>query len=381
MSAMPAQTRRVLLAKPRGYCAGVDRAVQTVERALERFGAPVYVRKQIVHNTHVVGDARGARRDLRRGDRGGPRGLRGDLLRPRRRARRCATRPRTAACGPSTRPARWSRRCTARPAGSPRRATTSCSSATRATRRSSAHRRGARAHPAGRRPGRAATSSRCGTRRRWPGSPRPPCRWTRPTRPWPRCGSGSRSCSTRRATTSATPPRTGRSRSSRSRQRLRPGHRRRLAELLELGAPGRGRARRRRAGGLPGRRRRPGRPAWLTGAMTVGVTSGASVPEDLVDGVLARLAAARLRRRSRKSRPWRSAWCSRSRTSCASPRRAKPRCSALAGRTARARVSGGAGAEPTGGDSRDPRAARASGRGCTAPGRAGSRPRLRAPRR
>jgi 4-hydroxy-3-methylbut-2-en-1-yl diphosphate reductase len=54
MRAMPAQTRRVLLAKPRGYCAGVDRAVQTVERALERFGAPVYVRKQIVHNTHVV---------------------------------------------------------------------------------------------------------------------------------------------------------------------------------------------------------------------------------------------------------------------------------------------------------------------------------------
>jgi 4-hydroxy-3-methylbut-2-en-1-yl diphosphate reductase len=51
---MPAQSRRVLLAKPRGYCAGVDRAVQTVEIALERFGAPVYVRKQIVHNTHVV---------------------------------------------------------------------------------------------------------------------------------------------------------------------------------------------------------------------------------------------------------------------------------------------------------------------------------------
>jgi len=44
----------VLLAKPRGYCAGVDRAVQAVEIALERFGAPVYVRKQIVHNTYVV---------------------------------------------------------------------------------------------------------------------------------------------------------------------------------------------------------------------------------------------------------------------------------------------------------------------------------------
>jgi 4-hydroxy-3-methylbut-2-en-1-yl diphosphate reductase len=51
---MPVQSRRVLLAKPRGYCAGVDRAVLTVEKALERFGAPVYVRKQIVHNTHVV---------------------------------------------------------------------------------------------------------------------------------------------------------------------------------------------------------------------------------------------------------------------------------------------------------------------------------------
>lgn len=45
---------RILLAAPRGYCAGVDRAVQTVERALEDHGAPVYVRKEIVHNKHVV---------------------------------------------------------------------------------------------------------------------------------------------------------------------------------------------------------------------------------------------------------------------------------------------------------------------------------------
>ncbi|MBV8953602.1 MAG: 4-hydroxy-3-methylbut-2-enyl diphosphate reductase [Solirubrobacterales bacterium] len=44
----------LLLASPRGYCAGVDRAVQTVELALERYGAPVYVRKEIVHNKHVV---------------------------------------------------------------------------------------------------------------------------------------------------------------------------------------------------------------------------------------------------------------------------------------------------------------------------------------
>ena len=45
---------RLLLAAPRGYCAGVDRAVQTVEHALEEHGAPVYVRKEIVHNKHVV---------------------------------------------------------------------------------------------------------------------------------------------------------------------------------------------------------------------------------------------------------------------------------------------------------------------------------------
>lgn len=45
---------KVLLAKPRGYCAGVDRAVETVKHALELYGAPIYVRKQIVHNKHVV---------------------------------------------------------------------------------------------------------------------------------------------------------------------------------------------------------------------------------------------------------------------------------------------------------------------------------------
>ncbi|NUW35301.1 4-hydroxy-3-methylbut-2-enyl diphosphate reductase [Nonomuraea sp. SMC257] len=50
----PRTSRRVLVAKPRGYCAGVDRAVVAVEKALEQYGAPIYVRKQIVHNTHVV---------------------------------------------------------------------------------------------------------------------------------------------------------------------------------------------------------------------------------------------------------------------------------------------------------------------------------------
>jgi 4-hydroxy-3-methylbut-2-enyl diphosphate reductase len=53
-TAAPSGDKRVLLAEPRGYCAGVDRAVETVERALEKHGAPVYVRHEIVHNRHVV---------------------------------------------------------------------------------------------------------------------------------------------------------------------------------------------------------------------------------------------------------------------------------------------------------------------------------------
>jgi len=57
-----APQKRVLLAAPRGFCAGVDRAVVAVERALEQFGAPIYVRHEIVHNKHVVADlaAKGA---------------------------------------------------------------------------------------------------------------------------------------------------------------------------------------------------------------------------------------------------------------------------------------------------------------------------------
>src|SRR5438128_12502664 len=55
MEPMTAKTaRRVLLAAPRGYCAGVARAVIAVEKALEQYGAPIYVRKEIVHNKYVV---------------------------------------------------------------------------------------------------------------------------------------------------------------------------------------------------------------------------------------------------------------------------------------------------------------------------------------
>src|SRR4051794_7742693 len=59
---LPPMVKKVLLASPRGYCAGVERAVETVEKALDLYGPPVYVRKQIVHNLHVVRDleARGA---------------------------------------------------------------------------------------------------------------------------------------------------------------------------------------------------------------------------------------------------------------------------------------------------------------------------------
>ena len=59
---VPAPVQEVLLAEPRGFCAGVDRAIEIVERALAKFGRPIYVRHEIVHNTHVVNDlrARGA---------------------------------------------------------------------------------------------------------------------------------------------------------------------------------------------------------------------------------------------------------------------------------------------------------------------------------
>ncbi|MDB6002585.1 MAG: ispH, partial [Rhizobacter sp.] len=48
--------KEVLLAEPRGFCAGVDRAIEIVERAIKKFGAPIYVRHEIVHNTSVVAD-------------------------------------------------------------------------------------------------------------------------------------------------------------------------------------------------------------------------------------------------------------------------------------------------------------------------------------
>ena len=80
--------RTVLLAGPRSFCAGVERAIEVVERALAQRGRPIYVRKQIVHNVHVVARARAARRRLRRGARRGAGRRHRGLLGPRRLARR-----------------------------------------------------------------------------------------------------------------------------------------------------------------------------------------------------------------------------------------------------------------------------------------------------
>jgi len=52
------EEKEILLAQPRGFCAGVDRAIEIVERALREFGAPIYVRHEIVHNAYVVDDLR-----------------------------------------------------------------------------------------------------------------------------------------------------------------------------------------------------------------------------------------------------------------------------------------------------------------------------------
>ena len=85
--------QRLLLASPRGYCAGVERAVETVELALEHYGAPIYVRKQIVHNAHVVREleARGA--VFVESEDEAPEGVDHRLLRPRSRAVRYMSAP------------------------------------------------------------------------------------------------------------------------------------------------------------------------------------------------------------------------------------------------------------------------------------------------
>jgi 4-hydroxy-3-methylbut-2-en-1-yl diphosphate reductase len=114
----------VLLAEPRGFCAGVDRAIEIVERALRKFGAPIYVRHEIVHNTYVVNDlkAKGAIfiEDLADVPPGATLVFSAHGVSKAVRAEAAS-----AASRSSTPPARWSPRCTWRWPSWPRKATSS----------------------------------------------------------------------------------------------------------------------------------------------------------------------------------------------------------------------------------------------------------------
>ena len=104
---MPRTPPILHLAAPRGFCAGVDRAIDIVEMALQVYGPPVYVRHEIVHNRHVVEDLRAKGAVFVDDLADGAAGRGGDLLGPRRLARGARGGGASAACGRSTRPARW----------------------------------------------------------------------------------------------------------------------------------------------------------------------------------------------------------------------------------------------------------------------------------
>ena len=280
--------RAVLLAAPRGYCAGVDRAVVTVEKALDLYGSPVYVRKQIVHNKHVVADleSRGAIfvEELEEVPAGATVVFSAHGVSPEvhRQAEERELKTIDATCPLVTKVHHEARRFAGDDydillighAGheevegtAARRPSTSSSSRARPT----------------------SPASWSATRPGSPGSPRPPCRSTRPWRPWPRSASGSRCCSTRRATTSATRPRTASSRSRRSPATadllivVGSGNSSNSVRLVEVALE---------AGAKASYRVDDASEideAWLDGVRTVSVTSGASVPESLVEEVLAYL--------------------------------------------------------------------------------------------
>ena len=174
---------RILLAAPRGYCAGVDRAVDVVEKALELYGAPVYVRKEIVHNKFVVESLtkRGAIFVQETDE--VPEGARVVFS--------------AHGVSPAVHEAAATRHLATIDA--------TCPLVTKV------HREAVRFAQADHDiiPTRLTTLS-CVTLRASCGFPRPRSPSTRPARPWTACASASRSSSTRRRTTSATPPRTAR---------------------------------------------------------------------------------------------------------------------------------------------------------------------------
>ena len=105
---------KVILAQPRGFCAGVVRAIEIVERALEKYGPPVYVRHEIVHNKHVVESLKAKGAVFVEELSEVPPNAVTIFQRARRRQERRARSRARATCRCSTRPARWSPRCTIR---------------------------------------------------------------------------------------------------------------------------------------------------------------------------------------------------------------------------------------------------------------------------
>ena len=281
--------KRVLLAKPRGYCAGVDRAVQTVEEALKLYGPPIYVRKEIVHNKHVVSTLQAQGAIFVEENEEVPEGsivifsAHGVAPEVYEQARTRNLRAIDATCPLVTKVHQEAKRFAAEDydillighegheevVGTAGEAPRTYSWWTAPT---------------------APTRSPCATRARSSGCPRPRCRWTRPWKRWPGSSSGCRCCSPRPATTSATPPPTASTWSRRSR---------RSATWSSWSVPGTRPTR----SGWPRSPCTAGAPAaylvdyaheirdeWLDGAATVGLTSGASVPDELVMQVLDHLA-------------------------------------------------------------------------------------------
>ena len=203
--------RRVLLAAPRGYCAGVDRAVITVEKALELHGPPVYVRKQIVHNKHVVEEleARGAIfvEETEEVPEGAIVVFSAHGVAPSVHEEAAARSLRTidATCPLVTKVHNEAKRFASEDYDILLIGHDGHEEVVGTTGEAPD------AHPAGRRAWRTSTRWSCGTRPGWPGCRRPRCRSTRRSRPSSGCASASRCCSTRPATTSATPRRTVRS--------------------------------------------------------------------------------------------------------------------------------------------------------------------------
>ena len=105
---------KVILAQPRGFCAGVVRAIEIVERALEKYGPPVYVRHEIVHNKHVVESLKAKGAVFVEDVSEVPDNAVTIFSAPMASPRASRTKPRSATCRCSTRPVRWSPRSTIR---------------------------------------------------------------------------------------------------------------------------------------------------------------------------------------------------------------------------------------------------------------------------